>query len=61
MVAAESVSLRQANTYDQNTEQEGEADEASLFLIWVYVTLNHWNSATKRMFDRVMKHVDILG
>ena len=31
MVAAESVSLRQANTYDQNTEQEGEADEASSF------------------------------
>ena len=28
-MAAESVSLRQANTYDQNTEQEGEADEAS--------------------------------
>lgn len=31
------------------------------FLIWVYVTLNHWKSATKRMFDRVVKHVDILG
>ena len=30
-MAAESVSLRQANTYDQNTEQEGEADEASSF------------------------------
>ena len=32
-----------------------------MFLIWVYVTLNHWKSATKRMFDRVMKHIDILG
>ena len=31
------------------------------FLIWVYVILNNWKSATKRMFDRVMKHVDILG
>lgn len=32
-----------------------------LFFDMVYVTLNHWKSATKRMFDRVIKHVDILG
>lgn len=26
-----------------------------MVLIWVYVTLNLWKSATKRMFERVIK------